>query len=72
MAVTIYTRGDCEFSRRLRESFRERGIAFREIDVGANPECIPELVKLTGRRRIVPVVVDGAKIEIAPQGGTEF
>jgi hypothetical protein len=40
--------------------------------VGARPECIPELVKLTGKRRVVPVVVDGTRIEVAPHGGTEF
>ena len=72
MAVTLYTRDDSEPCRSLRETLRARGTAFVEIDVGANPERVPELLKLTGKRRIVPVLVDGAKIVVAPDGGTEF
>ncbi len=72
MAITLYTLADCPFSRELRERLRARGYDFTEIDVGQRPECVPELVKLTRRRRIVPVLVDGSRIEIAPAGGTEF
>lgn len=72
MAVTLYTLSGCPFSRALREKLRERGASFTEIDVGERPECVPELVKLTRRRRVVPVLVDGARIDVAPEGGTEF
>ncbi|MFN2378562.1 MAG: UXX-star (seleno)protein family 3 [Candidatus Binatia bacterium] len=72
MAITLYSLAACPHSRALRERLRERGAGFTEIDVGERPECIPELVKLTRRRRIVPVLVDGARVEIAPEGGTEF
>lgn len=43
----------------------------REIDVGARPEAIPELLKLTRGRRIVPVLVEDGRIVIAPDGGSE-
>jgi hypothetical protein len=33
---------------------------------------IPELLKLTGGRRIVPVLVDEGRIAVAPEGGSEF
>ncbi len=72
MAVTLYTRTDCPFSRVLRERLRGEGRSFTEIDVAAQPERLPELVKLTGRRRIVPVLVEGTRIAVAPEGGTEF
>ncbi|MFN2425401.1 MAG: UXX-star (seleno)protein family 3 [Candidatus Binatia bacterium] len=72
MAITLYSLGSCPFSRALREQLLARGASFSEIDVGERPECIPELVKLTRRRRVVPVLVDGARVEIAPKGGTEF
>lgn len=72
MAVTLYTLSTCPFSRAIRERLRERGVTFREIDVGERPERIPELVKLTKKRRVVPVLVDGARLEVAPEGGTEF
>ena len=72
MAVTLYTRGDCPFSRALRERLLARGTNFTEVDVAMRPECVPELVKLTGHRRIVPVLVEGTRIDVAPEGGTEF
>lgn len=72
MATTLYTLARCPFSRALRETLEARGSTFTEIDVGERPECVPELVKLTRRRRIVPVLVDGVRVEIAPDGGTEF
>jgi hypothetical protein len=42
------------------------------IDIDASPHCVPELLKLTGRKRIVPVFVDGTKVEVAPDGGSPF
>lgn len=72
MATTLYSLESCPYCRAMRERLVARGRPFTEIDVGARPECVPELVKLTRRRRIVPVVVDGPHIEIAPDGGTEF
>jgi len=72
MAITLYSLPSCPYSRAMRERLVERGSPFTEIDLAARPECVPELVKLTGRRRIVPVLVDGPRIQIAPDGGTEF
>lgn len=72
MAVTLYTRASCPFSARLRDELERRGARFAEVDVETRPERVPELVKLTGGRRIVPVLVDGATIAVAPQGGTDF
>jgi len=40
--------------------------------VSDRPEAIVELLKLTRGRRIVPVVVEGGRIEIAPGGGSTF
>jgi glutaredoxin len=72
MATTLYSLPGCPYSRALRERLCERGTAFAEVDLAARPERIPELVKLTGKRRIVPVLVDGTRVEVAPEGGTEF
>ena len=57
MAITLYTIPACPFSDALREQLKQRGAAFTEVDVQARPERLPELAKLTGRRRIVPVLV---------------
>jgi glutaredoxin len=54
----------------VRGALAARGASVREIDVGAHPETIVELLKLTGGRRVVPVVVENGKIVVAPDGGS--
>ena len=72
MATTLYVRQGCRFCAALREKLEVRGVFAVVIDVGASPQSVPELMKLTGRRRIVPVLVEGTKISVAPDGGSEF
>jgi glutaredoxin len=68
----LYTKPGCPFCDAKRAELAERGTPFREIDVSARPEAVPELLKLTRGRRVVPVVVDGGRIAIAPDGGSAF
>jgi glutaredoxin 3 len=70
LPVLLYTKAGCPFCDAKRAELARRGVAVREIDVGAHPEAIPELLKLTGGRRIVPVVAEAGRIEVAPDGGT--
>jgi glutaredoxin len=70
--VTLYTKAGCAFCAATRRDLEERGVVYREIDVGERPERIPELLKLTRGRRLVPVIVEGARIAIAPAGGSAF
>ena len=70
--VIFYSKSGCPHCDRQREALVARGQAFSEIDVARHPEVIPELLKLTKGRRVVPVVVEGARITIASDGGSEF
>jgi glutaredoxin 3 len=72
VAITLWLKSDCPYCDAMKRDLAERGIAYSEIDVQLNPHLIPELLKLTGRRRIVPVLVDGTRIEVAPHGGSAF
>jgi len=72
VAVTLYVRSDSAPCSELREQLERRGIGYTLLDVEKRPELIPELLKLTGGRRVVPVLVDGTTIHIAPNGATEF
>jgi glutaredoxin len=72
MHVTLYSKSGCPHSDRARAVLVAGGQAFTEIDVGRHPEAVPELLKLTKGRRIVPVVVTGARIDVAVEGGSEF
>jgi glutaredoxin len=70
--ITLYVRTGGAHSDAKRQELRARGVTFTEVDVAAHPEAIPELMKLTGGRRIVPVIVEGARIQVAPDGGDAF
>ena len=70
--VLLYVVPDCPHCGRERAALAARGAEVREIDVRARPEVIPELMKLTGGRRVVPVIVEGGTIRVAPDGGSAF
>ncbi len=70
--VLLYTRTGCTFCAQKRAELNTRGVAFREINVSDAPQMIPELLKLTRGQRTVPVVVEGGRILIAPDGGSTF
>jgi len=70
--ITVYV---CRGSRACDELLKGLALQGRPVhvlDVAANPELVPELLKLTGGRRIVPVVVDAGRVSVAPEGGDAF
>jgi glutaredoxin len=70
--VTLYVKHDCPHCDAAARGADRPGARFTEIDVGRHPEAVPELLKLTKGRRVVPVMVDGARIDVASAGGSEF
>jgi glutaredoxin len=70
--VLLYTTSGCPHCDAMRAALAARGASVDEIDVGVRRELVPELLKLTGGRRLVPVVVEDGKILVAPEGGTAF
>jgi glutaredoxin 3 len=72
LPALVYVKSGCPHCQATREELAARGVECREIDVDARPEVIPELLKLTRGQRIVPVIVEGGRIQIAPAGGTTF
>lgn len=70
--VTLYTRDGCLHCAQQRAAIVARGDSVSEVNLSREPQAMTEFLKLTGGRRIVPVLVQGGRIEIAPQGGTEF
>ena len=70
--VLLYTRTGCSHCEAIRAELAARGAAVREINVSERPQAIAELMKLTGGRRIVPVVVEGGRVAVAPAGGSSF
>jgi len=70
--VLLYTKAGCPYCDAKRTELAARGVTVREIDVSARPQAVVELLKLTGGRRIVPVIVEGSAIAVAPDGGSTF
>ena len=70
--VLLYTRTGCPYCDAKRAELAVRGVPVREIDVSERPQAVAELMKLTGGRRIVPVVVEGGRVDVAPGGGSTF
>ena len=67
--ITLYTKTGCPYCAAKRKEFTDEQISFVEINVTERPEVIPELLKLTRGERAVPVIVDGDRVSIAPEGG---
>lgn len=67
--VTLYVKTGCPYCAAKRRELTTEGVAFAEVNVTEHPEVIPELLKLTKGERIVPVIVEGARVSIAPDGG---
>jgi glutaredoxin len=72
MAVTIYVKDGCRYCDALKQRLDARGTEYTEMNVLEQREVIPEMLKLTGGRRVVPVLVDGTRVEVAPEGGESF
>jgi glutaredoxin 3 len=70
--VLLYTVTGCPYCDAKRRELTARGAAVREVNVTERPQAIVELMKLTGGRRVVPVVVEGRTIAVAPDGGSTF
>lgn len=68
----LYVWAGCPHCAALRARLADEGVVVREIDVSAQRTAVPELLKLTGGRRVVPVLVRDGAVLVAPDGGTEF
>ncbi len=63
MTVEIYTTRFCATCYAAKELCRERGIAFREIDVSGDEESRLAMAERAGGRRSVPqIFVDGRHV----------
>ena len=71
-ATLVYTRDGCSACARAKADLEAAGERYTEVNLSREPQATTELLKLTGGRRVVPVLVRGGRIEVAPDGGSEF
>jgi len=61
--VIIYTKHGCPFCAAAKEEYAKQG-GFTEINLHDQPDKLDEMVRLTGGKRQVPVIVEGDKVTV--------
>jgi glutaredoxin len=65
--ITVYGTCWCGDCRRAKQFLRERGIAFRDVNVDENPEAEELVLRVNDGRRKVPTIgVDGRYFACSP------
>jgi len=67
--VTIYTKTGCPYCAAAMEDYRRRGIEYREVNLSLEPDRIPEIGQLTGRRLVPVIVEDKGRVTAGWEGG---
>lgn len=63
--VEVYTTTFCPFCVRAKSLLKQKGVAFEEIDVGADSELRAAMIERAGGRRTVPEISSMAKLSAA-------
>lgn len=67
--VIIYTKPGCPYCAAAKEHYSSEGIAFTEIDIYAAKGAKDEVLRLSGGKAIVPVIVEDDKVTLGFGGG---
>lgn len=65
--ILIYGTNTCPFCVQARDAYKERAVF---IDVDKDAEKLSEMLKLSGGRRQVPVIVEDGKVTVGFLGDT--
>jgi mycoredoxin len=60
-AVTMYTTEWCSDCRRAKSFMKERGVAFREVNIEDDPEAAALVMKVNNGKRKVPTLEIGGR-----------
>ena len=61
--IVIYTTPTCQYCKMAKEYMKQKGIAFKELNVAQDREALQEMVRLT-ERRSVPVIRCGNEVMV--------
>ena len=56
--IEIYTKPLCPFCHRAKALLDKKGVAYREIDVSANPDALAEMIERSKRRTVPQVFIN--------------
>ena len=57
--VLIFGKDTCPYTQAARDDYAKRKVAFEYVNVKKNPADLERMLKYSGGRREVPVIVDG-------------
>lgn len=60
--VVIYTRDYCSFCNRAKALLRSKNVDFEEIDVTRDQHLQEEVQRLSGRRTVPQILIDGKSV----------
>ena len=59
MTVKVYSTPTCPYCKLAKEFLKEKGIAFSDIDVSADPAAANEMVKKSGQMGVPVIDING-------------
>ena len=68
--VLIFGKDSCPYTMAARDDYTARGVAFEYVNVKKNPERLAEMLRHSGGRRVVPVIVEANVVTVGFAGGT--
>ena len=66
--VTIYTKPGCPYCAAAKDDLQQRGVAYAEHNVKADPAALRRMLDLNGNRRHVPTIVQGDQVSVGFHG----
>lgn len=66
--VTIYTKPGCPYCAAAKDDLQQRGVAYTEHNVKADPAALGRMLDLNGNRRHVPTIVQGDQVTVGFHG----
>ncbi|MBM4445886.1 MAG: hypothetical protein FJ023_00810 [Chloroflexi bacterium] len=67
--VVIYTTPGCPYCAAAKQDLEERGVSYEEISTENNPKAIEKVMRLSGGKGIVPILVSGDEVKVGFGGG---
>jgi len=71
MKVKVYSTSTCPWCIKAKEFFKEKGIEFEEVDVGANQEAAQEMMEKSGQMGVPVIDINGKIIVGFDQAAVE-
>ena len=68
MAVVIYGKDGCGYTKAACDDYAKRNVAYQLVNVQTDGEKLKEMLRHTKGKRVVPVIVDDGKVTVGFPG----